>query len=104
MIHKLGVLAVSISGSERSEAITDSLSKAREHVADIDIDLIWDLPAPYSDTNPMNLELDEPPTGAGKAWLYVEPDGDVLPAQGIDKDLGNLLRDKWSDIWSRAQE
>lgn len=104
MIHRLGVLAVSISGSERSEAINDSLSKAREHVADIGIDLIWDLPAPYSDTNPMNLELDEPPTGAGKAWLYVEPDGDVLPAQGIDKDLGNLLRDAWSDIWSRAQE
>jgi MoaA/NifB/PqqE/SkfB family radical SAM enzyme len=104
MIHNLGVLAVSISGSERSEVITDSLSKAREYVADIGIDLIWDLPAPYSDTNPMSLELDEPPTGAGKAWLYVEPDGDVLPAQSIDKDLGNLLRDTWSEIWSRAQE
>lgn len=104
MIHNLGVLVVSISGSERSEVIADSLVKAREYVADIGIDLIWDLPAPYSDTNPMSLELDEPPTGAGKAWLYVEPDGDVLPAQGIDKDLGNLLRDTWSEVWSRAQE
>ena len=101
-IHKLGAPAVSLSGSERSEAISDSLSKARDHCAHIGIDLIWDLPAPYSATNPINLELEKAPTGAGKAWLYVEPDGDILPGQGIDKVLGNLLRDTWAEIWSKA--
>jgi MoaA/NifB/PqqE/SkfB family radical SAM enzyme len=39
------------------------------------------------------------PEGAGKAWLYVEPDGDVLPSQGnSEKILGNLLRDEWTKI------
>jgi MoaA/NifB/PqqE/SkfB family radical SAM enzyme len=101
-IHELGAPAVSLSGSERSEAISDILSKARDHCAYIGIHLIWDLPAPFSATNPINLELEEAPTGAGKAWLYVEPDGDVLPGQGIDKVLGNLLRDTWAEIWSKA--
>ena len=40
--------------------------------------------------------------GAGKAWLYVEPDGDVLPGQGINRPLGNLLEEDWDAIWSRA--
>jgi MoaA/NifB/PqqE/SkfB family radical SAM enzyme len=43
---------------------------------------------------------DEVPEGAGKAWLYVEPDGDVLPSQGMaGKVLGNLLTDSWSTIY-----
>jgi MoaA/NifB/PqqE/SkfB family radical SAM enzyme len=31
--------------------------------------------------------------------LYVEPDGDVLPAQGINQVLGNFLNDAWEKIW-----
>jgi MoaA/NifB/PqqE/SkfB family radical SAM enzyme len=43
---------------------------------------------------------DEVPSGAGKVWLYVEPDGDVLPAQGeAGKILGNFLRDPWEKIY-----
>ena len=47
---------------------------------------------------------DERPDGAGNAWLYVEPDGDVLPEQGMaDKVLGNLLRDPWEKIYARQE-
>ncbi len=51
------------------------------------LELVWDLPVPYSSNNPVSLELEKEGNqafveGAGKAWLYVEPDGDVLPAQG----------------------
>jgi MoaA/NifB/PqqE/SkfB family radical SAM enzyme len=42
--------------------------------------------------------------GAGRAWLYVEPDGDVLPAQGINKILGNLVSDSWEKIWLAAEK
>jgi MoaA/NifB/PqqE/SkfB family radical SAM enzyme len=46
-------------------------------------------------------EFQKAPEGAGKAWLYVEPDGDVLPAQGMyDQVLGNMLTDEWQEIWS----
>jgi MoaA/NifB/PqqE/SkfB family radical SAM enzyme len=48
----------------------------------------------------METVEDNIPSGAGKAWLYVEPDGDVLPAQGMaDKILGNFLRDPWETIY-----
>ena len=47
-------------------------------------------------------EEDQIPSGAGKTWLYVEPDGDVLPAQGLaDQILGNVLTDPWSKIYSQ---
>jgi MoaA/NifB/PqqE/SkfB family radical SAM enzyme len=57
---------------------------------------------PYSGSNPVSLETieDEVQSGAGKAWLYVEPDGDVLPAQGMSGQvLGNFLRDPWDEIY-----
>jgi hypothetical protein len=41
--------------------------------------------------------------GAGKAWLYVEPDGDVLRGQGMPEVMGNLATDAWLDIWKKCQ-
>jgi len=33
----------------------------------------------------------------------VEPDGDVLPAQGMyEQILGNMLRDPWDQIWEKS--
>jgi len=64
--------------------------------------LVWDLPVPYSANHPIRLEVPEASPGAGRAWLYVEPDGDVLPSQGVDQVLGNILRDPWADIWRRV--
>ena len=68
------------------------------HAASRTSTLLFDLPVPYSAQNPVALETEEDdlPSGAGKAWLYVEPDGDVLPAQGMaDRVLGNALTDDW---------
>lgn len=100
--REMGVSAVSLSASQASEAMTAAVSQARNRVARLGMDLVWDLPAPYSASNPINLELEAPSTGAGRAFLYVEPDGDVLPGQGIDRVLGNFLRDEWAAIWSAA--
>ena len=55
----------------------------------LQLDLVWDIPVPYSINNPVSFELEKMLTlqkaceGAGKAWLYIERDGDVLPAQGV---------------------
>ncbi|HKZ54751.1 MAG TPA: SPASM domain-containing protein [Anaerolineales bacterium] len=93
------------SASESSSATATWLAKARERAAELGLDLIWDLPAPYSRENPMALEVAEEATpGAGRAWLYVEPDGDVLPTQGVETVLGNLQRDAWETIWGRAKD
>jgi hypothetical protein len=74
----------------------------RDKAAALGLTLKFDLPVPYSASNPVVYEGQEShiPEGAGKAWLYVEPDGDVLPAQGrSDQVLGNLLRDDWKQIY-----
>ncbi len=73
----------------------------RDKAAALGITFRFDLPVPYSTDNPIAVETSEDhiPDGAGNAWMYVEPDGDVLPAQGMaDRVLGNLLRDEWSAI------
>jgi organic radical activating enzyme len=99
-----GVRAISLSASQI--ALNDKLQAARDRAAAKGLPLVWDMPVPYSALNPVNLELEEGkgqhPVGAGKAWLYVEPDGDVLPAQGVNKPLGNLLKDDWGKIWGKA--
>ena len=91
----------SLSLSANSESYNESLIKARQEAANLGLSLVWDMPVPYSSLNPFELEfLDKGrPSGAGRAWLYVEPDGDVLPGQGINKVLGNFLSDPWLQIW-----
>jgi hypothetical protein len=79
-----------------------SASGLADNASSLGLGLKYDLPVPYSVDNPVARETaqDEVPDGAGKAWLYVEPDGDVLPAQGMAGSvLGNLLRDPWTAIY-----
>ena len=96
----LNVSSLSMSTADASlKAELDDLAK---QAAELGLTLRFDLPVPYSEENPITLETkqDDLPTGAGKAWLYVEPDGDVLPMQGMaDQVLGNLLRDAWDKIY-----
>jgi len=101
-LKALGVPAVSLTVADPGAQGRSTLAEARQTMAALGLDLIWDLPAPYSSRHPIQLELDAPAEGGGRAWLYVEPDGDVLPTQGIDQVLGNVLRDSWADLWARA--
>jgi MoaA/NifB/PqqE/SkfB family radical SAM enzyme len=95
----LGVKTISLTAS--NPELHNSLIELRNQAASIGLTLIWDLPVPYSEFNPVSLEtqLDNPPSGAGHAWLYIEPDGDVLPAQGVNQILGNILKDPWEKLW-----
>jgi hypothetical protein len=98
-IASLGVKAVSLSASD--PALHGSLIEFRNQAASLGLTLVWDLPVPYSAFNPVALEtqLDDLPSGAGHSWLYIEPDGDVLPAQGVNQVLGNILKDPWETLW-----
>ena len=91
-----------LSLSAQTEELNETLQNASHQAAEMGISLIWDLPVPYSTRNPVALETEgeQPPQGAGRAWLYVEPDGDVLPAQGVNQVLGNVLKDGWEKIIS----
>ena len=100
-LSKLEVRSLSLTSSD--PALRDRYDALRDKAAALGLTLKFDLPVPYSASNPVVYEAQEGtiPEGAGKAWLYVEPDGDVLPAQGYsDQVLGNLLRDDWKQITS----
>ena len=78
------------------------MQAARQKAAELGLRLVWDLPVPYSRQHPVAVEAGEfgenLPDGAGNAWMYVSPDGDALPAQGIKRVLGNWLTDEWTTI------
>jgi hypothetical protein len=99
-LAKLEVKSLSVSITDMS--LREKLEMLAQTAADLNITMAFDLPVPYSAQNPVTLETEEDdlPSGAGKAWLYVEPDGDVLPAQGMaDQILGNFLKDEWEKIY-----
>jgi MoaA/NifB/PqqE/SkfB family radical SAM enzyme len=101
-IANMGVHAISLSAL--SPEFTSSLDIYREKIAQQDLDLVWNLPVPYSAHNPISFETFnlEEIEGAGRAWLYVEPDGDVLTTQGSTTVLGNFLNDPWNVIWKTS--
>jgi hypothetical protein len=98
-LSSLGVKSISITASDPS--LQSSLLEFRNQAASLGLSLVWNLPVPYSAFNPIALEtqMDNVPSGAKHDWLYIEPDGDVLPAQGINQVLGNILSDPWDTLW-----
>ncbi len=96
-----GVKHLSLSSADVS--LHNEMNTLRNMAAALNMSLIWDLPVPYSAFNPVSLEIQEDPSSreGGPTSLYVEPDGDVLPAQGINQILGNLLSDPWDKIWRK---
>jgi MoaA/NifB/PqqE/SkfB family radical SAM enzyme len=100
-LARLGVTSISLTSA--GEEMDGELSKASELAAELGMSLVWDLPVPYSARNPVYLESEEIEyrDGAGIAWMYVEPDGDVLPSQGINQVLGNLAQQDWENVWKK---
>jgi hypothetical protein len=94
----MGVRRLSLSAA--APALDHALSATADKAAALQLELVWNLPVPYSARNPVALEAgDALAGGAGRAWLYLEPDGDVRPTQGDPKILGNLLTDPCEKIW-----
>ncbi len=107
---KMGVrnLSLSTDSLEHKQALQEKSQAAAER----GLQLIWDLPVPYTQFHPLALELageteDERAvaSGPGHAWIYIEPDGDVLPGQGHYQEvLGNLTTDSWEKVWAEAKK
>ena len=100
-LAKFNVTSLSLTSADAS--LGDTFDALRDKAAALGLTLRFDLPVPYSESNPVVYEAQEDaiPEGAGNAWLYVEPDGDVLPTQGYSGNvLGNLLRDELKTIYT----
>ena len=101
-LAEIGITNISLSAVQPD--LIPTIKSLHQLAAELGLKLITDLPVPYSHFHPVSLELSgelELPLGAGTKWLYLEPDGDVLPAQGILTSMGNMLVDSWDDIWAR---
>jgi len=99
-LARAGIRSVSLSAS--AARLSADLGELRNRASEFGLSLKWDLPVPYSEMNPVATETsgENSRPGAGRAWLYVEPDGDVLPSQGAaDRVLGNILQDGWEKIY-----
>lgn len=104
-LKKLSVKSISISANSKDSL--PLLQPAQNVISAKGFSLVWDLPVPYSSNNPIQFELSNAEVkseGAGRSWIYVEPDGDVLPGQGIRKFLGNFLSDPFDAIWNAARK
>lgn len=98
-LQKMGVNSISLSAN--SEELSSELQIASRLAAESGLSVKYDLPVPYSMINPFGAEIENHETakkGAGRTWLYVEPDGDVLLGQGINHCIGNFLSDQWATI------
>lgn len=103
-LRSMGVDELALSAA-RPEDLQDLPAWASELQAE-GFSMAPDFPLPFSNRHPANASdklSARALAGAGRCWLYVEPDGDVLPDQAIQKDLGNLLNEPWESIWARAQ-
>jgi len=107
IIEKLSNLKINGLSLSADSAHAEILQTASDQAANAGVTLTWNLPVPYSARNPVELETEKEnnPAGAGYAWFYIEPDGDVLPAQGMSNHiLGNALKDDWSEIWKNRSK
>jgi hypothetical protein len=95
-LKSLGVSHVSLSAPPGADGQT-ALRAAHQEMADLALTLVWDLPVPYASQNPIRLE--ESGGTLGRAWLYIEPDGDVCPHRA-SRPLGSVLRDL-IQLWER---
>jgi hypothetical protein len=97
-LKAMGTRYVSLSAEQAS--LQPALQAARDRAAVLDLEQVWNLPVPYYAHNPVALEAGSAALeGAGKAFLYIEPDGDVRPTQGHPQILGNILHAEWPAIW-----
>ncbi len=99
-LAEMGANALSLSAA--APELRPFLTALQDTAADLGLDLKWGLPVPYGEPVPAAPETDAPASPAGRAWLYVAPNGDVYPAPGIPRPLGNLLRDAWEAIYPAA--
>ena len=81
------------------EEMSDVLVRLRDIADDAGVRMVWYTPTPYCQLNPINLGLGIKQCTACSLNMAVEPDGTVLPCQSYYAPLGNVLKDRWEDIW-----
>jgi len=94
-----GVEAASTFAVDEKELFS-VLMGVRDRALEYGMEFTWYTPTHYCVLNPVALGLGIKCCSACRVTLCVEPDGDVIPCQSFFETIGNILTDKWSDIWN----
>ena len=71
----------------------------RSRAGAADMRFLWYTPTEYCRLSPVEWELGPRRCNAGEYSICIEPNGDVLPCQSYYTSAGNILRDRWEQIW-----
>jgi len=94
-----GVKAASTFAVEEKE-LQPILEEIRDKARRYGMQFTWYTPTRYCELNPVTLGLGIKCCSACRITLCIEPDGDVIPCQSFFEKIGNILTDKWNDIWN----
>jgi len=83
------------------ERLKGILEEARKTAAAEGMNLDWFSPTCYKHLNPLELGFGAKGCSAAAYNMTVGPDGLVFPCQSWPEAVGNILTDKWDDIWNR---
>ena len=117
LLHELGVIYVTCSGlittgsalgaasealqlsSEELEAI---LRRSTQYCHENGMEIAFTSPGWLNEEVFEELNIPSPSCGACLSNMAITPGGNVVPCQSWldDKPLGNMLADKWEDIWN----
>ncbi len=73
---------------------------AHELSIEHDLNFTWYGVTRYCELNPEELGVGPKFCSACSINMAIDPEGNVLPCQSYFKPLGNILRDRWEDIWN----
>ena len=82
------------------EKLKEVLGKLEGRAEELGLAFTWFTPTRYCELNPINMGLGIKSCSAAFMNMCVGSNGDVYPCQSYFKPVGNILRDRWEDIWN----
>ena len=82
------------------EALKELLPKIRDKAQLLNLKFLWYTPTQYCRFDPVQLGLGVKSCTAAMINMCVGPNGDAYPCQSYFESLGNILVDKWEQIWN----
>jgi len=82
------------------EVLESLLTKIHEKAQQLNLKFLWYTPTQYCRLDPVQLGLGVKSCTAAMINMCIGPNGDVYPCQSYFESLGNILVNKWEQIWN----
>lgn len=82
------------------DTLEDLLPKIREKANHLGLKFSWYTPTQYCRLDPVALGLGVKSCSAARINMCIGPNGHVYPCQSYFESLGNILTDRWLEIWN----